>query len=292
MAMPGRFFKPWAEIDPSLKHGGIPGELEPFFVGPDLNDNPETKNPDLTNIFHTAQNAVRSISMHPNAMKEGYPDRGVVEESLLAVNSMLERIVDVTHTSATKFFTWCHAIPPNLGYSLAPIRFPVRQEYANTFVHYGIGLLVEIAELNRNANHSGLDPQAADRLIAPIYNWKANVIKFYFDHEVAGEISRDEQTELFDGKYRPGPTVSRPDESADRPDSAATTDALSGVDVLQWFPSKEDWAVFGRLQDSRYVPERIFQPEGAYSTTEDVAYEQNVNPTDGSSVIGSNEGQP
>ena len=290
--MPDKFYKKWAEIDPTLKHGGIPGELEPFYVGPDLNDNPISKNPDLTNIFHTAQNAIRSISMHPNAMKEGYPDKGIVEESLLAINSILERIVDVTHTTSTKFFTWCHAIPPNMGYSLAPIRFPVRQEFANTFVHYGLGLLVEIAELNRNANHTGLDPQAADRLIAPIYNWKANVLKFYFDLEVSGEISREEQNRLFDGKYRPGPTVSRPDESAERPTDVETEEAMTGVNVLQFYPNKNDWAVFGRLQDSRYIPERVYQPEGAFSTTEDVAYEQHVSPTDGSSIVGPGPGQP
>lgn len=290
--MPDKFYKPWAEIDSALKHGGIAGELEPFFVGPDLNDNPITKNPDLMNIFATAQNAVRSISMHPDSMIEGYPSNKMVDEALRAVNAILERIVDVTHTSATKFFTWCHAIPPNLGYALVPIRFPLRNQFANNFVHYGLGLLVEIAELNRNANHAGLDPQSADTLIAPIYNWKANVLKFYFDLEVAGEISRDEQMLMFNGKFRPGPTVSRPDQSAERPTGADVDEALTGVDVLQFYPGKEDWAVFGRLQDTRYKPERIYQPEGSFSTTEDVAYEQAINPQDGSSVIGPGQGQP
>ena len=287
--MPTKFYKSWAELDPSLKHGGIPDELAPYFVGPDLNDNPISKNPDLVNIFHTTQSVVRSISMAPESMKEGYPGRRIVEEALMGVNLIAERIVDVTHTDATRFFEWCHAIPPNLGYSLAPIRFPLRQEFANTFVHYGMGLLVEIAELNQNANHAGLNPQSADRLIAPIYNWKANVCKYYFDLEVAGELSREEMTRLFDGKYRPGPTVSPPDESAERPDANELSEALDGVNTMQWFPGPEDWANFARLADARYVPERIYQPEGALSTTEDVAYEHRVDPQTGESVIGNNQ---
>ena len=288
MAMPTKFFKSWIDVDPELKHGGIDGELAPYFVAPDLNDNTITKNPDLVSIFSAVRNVSQSISMSPESMKQGAPGRRIVEEALRGMNTVLEKIVDVTHTDATRFFEWCHAIPPNLVYPLAPIRFPLRQEFANQFVHYGIGLMVEIAELNRNANHAGLDPQSADRLVSPLYNWKANVIKYYFDLEVQGELSRAEMSELFDGKYRPGPTVSYPDDSAERPDSSALEEALNGADVVQWFPSSEDWANFARLSDARYVPERIFQPEGALSTTEDVAYEQSLDPISGASVIGNN----
>ena len=293
MPMPEKFYKPWIEIDPALKHGGIAGELAPYFVGPDLNDNATTKNPDQLRIFMDVQAAAQSISMAPEAMKQGAPGRRIVEEALRAMNTILERIVDVTHTDATRFFEWCHAIPPNLGFPLAPIRFPLRQSFANEFTHYCVGLLIEVAELNRNANHAGLDPQSAEKLIAPLYNWKATVMKFYFDLEVAGELSRAEMNQLFEGKYRPGPTVSYPDESAERPDQAALMEALSGTDVVQWFPSPMDWANFARLAAERYVPERIMQPEGSLSTTEDVAYEQTVNPNTGESTIGQNAaGQP
>ena len=260
--------------------------LAPYFVGPDLGDNPITKNADIISIFNAVRNVTASISMSPEGMKQGYPGRRIVEESLRGMNTILEKIVDVTHTDATRFFEWMHAIPPNLTFPLAPIRFPLRQEFATQFVHYGLGLLVEVAELNRNANHAGLDPQSADVLVAPLYNWKATVMKYYFDLEVAGEISRQEMQELFDGKYRPGPTVSPPDDSAERPDATALSEKMSGIDVVQWYPSDADWSNFGRLADERYVPERIMQPEGALSTTEDVAYEHTVRSTDGTSTIG------
>jgi hypothetical protein len=289
--MPTKFYKPWGEVDPSLKHGGIDGELAPYFVGPDLGDNPITKNTDLVSIFNAVRNVTQAISMSPEAMKQGYPGRRIVEEALRGINTIFERIVDVTHTDANRFFEWMHAIPPNLTFPLAPIRFPLRQEFANQFVHYGLGTLVEVAELNRNANHAGLDPQSADVLIAPLYNWKATVLKYYFDLEVAGELSREEMAELFDGKYRPGPTVSPPDDTAERPDTADLTEALTGIDVIQFFPSNEDWANFGRLANERYVPERILQPEGSLSTTEDVAYEHAVHATSGESMIGTS-GQP
>ena len=289
MAMPTKFYRPWADIDPDLKHGGIDGELAPYFVGPDLNDNSTTKNPDQLRIFMEVQAVGQSISMAPESMKQGAPGRRIVEEALKGINTVFERVVDVTHTDATRFFEWCHAIPPNLGFALAPIRFPLRQEFANQFVHYCIGTLVETAELNRNANHAGLDPNSAEKLIAPLYNWKANVMKYYFDLEVAGELSRAEMNDLFEGKYRPGPTVSPPDQTAERPDKAALEEALSGADVMQWFPSDADWANFARLASERYVPERIYQPEGSLATTEDVAYEQAVNPDTGASVIGTNQ---
>lgn len=281
-----QFYVPWQDIDPNLTDGGIPGELAPYYVAPDLGDNPSSKNTDMIMIFNTTRDVVQSISMHPEAMKEGQPNRRIVEESLRGINAILERIIDVTHTDATNFFNWVHAIPPRLVFTQAPIRFPLRCSFANQFVHYGLGTLVETAELNRNCIHGGLDPQSADALIAPMYAWKAGVMKFYFDLEVAGEISRAELNELFEGKFRPGPIVSPPDADADRPDSAKTSEALSGKDVMQWYPTTEDWAVFAKLNQERYTPERIYQPEGAISTTEDVAFEQKFDSETQQPIIG------
>lgn len=283
--MPDKFYVPWIDIDPSLAHGGIDGELAPYFVAPDLGDNPTTKNPDMVRIFNEIRNSAQSVSMAPESMKQGYPGRRIVEETLRAMNTVMEKIIDVTHTNATRFHAWSHALPPSMHFPMAPIRYPLRQEFAHNFIHYCLGTLVETAELNRNANHNGLDPQAADILIAPFYNWKATTMKYYFDLEVAGEISREEMNSMFSGKYRPGPTVSPPDESAERPSLEDSVEALSGIDVLQWYPTQLDWNTFGRLADERYVPERIFQPEGAMSTTEDVASEFNVD-VNGVPIIG------
>lgn len=289
--MPEKFYLPWGEIDPSLMDGGIPGELAANFVGPDLGDNPTTMNGDMVSVFNEIRNATQSISMSPEAMKQGTPGRRIVEEGLRALNSIFEKIVDVTHTNATRFHEWNHAVPPNLSFALAPIRFPLRQEFANEFVHFGLGSMVETAEMNRNANHSGIDPNSAEKIIAPFYYWKSKIMKYYFDLEVAGEVSVDELEVLFEGKYRPGPTVSLPDDSAERPDGADMTEALTGTDVLQWYPSREDWAVFARLSKERYVPERIFQPEGSLATTEDVAPHVKVT-SGGQPMIGAGRTQP
>lgn len=284
MPMPKRFSKPWVEIDPSLAHGGIDGELNQF-VAPDLGDNTETKNADMLKIFAAVRDFTQSVSMNPEANKQGQPGRRIVEETLKGINHVFETIVDVTHTDATRFFQWCHAIPPYQDFALSPVRYPLRQEFAQEVVHYGIGTMVEIAEANRNANHSGIDPQTADVLIAPLYYLKAKIMKHYFDLEVAGEISSSELKAMFDGRYRPGPTVSHPDESAERPDAADVDKALTGVDVMQWYPSMGDWATFGKLNEDRYTPERIYQPEAARPTTEDVSPPNPVNPTTGQSVM-------
>lgn len=277
MSMPAHFFLPWVKIDPTLRHGGIAGELEGQFVGPDIGDNTATKNLDMLSIFQAVNEVGASISMHHEADREGYPAKSIVEESLQAVNYVIEHIMDRTHSTASKFFGWNHAVPPTQLYKIRPLRYPLRSAYAQEFVHFAIGALVECAENNRNAAHSGLDPQAADKLIAPFYDWKARQMKFYFDIEVEGELSREELNTILGGKFRPGPTVSPPDETAETPNEDALSDALKGANVLQWYPDQKWWAVFGNLNDKRYQPERIWQPEGARATTEDVAPETLVN---------------
>ena len=269
--MPHHFYVPWAEIDPNLQHGGIEGELAGQFVGPDIGDNTSTLNLDLLAIFQAINDCGASISMHHEADREGYPAKGIVEESLKAVNFIFEHIKDRTHTTASRFFGWNHAIPPRQLFKIRPTRYQLRSIFAQEFVHTCIGAMVETAENNRNAAHSGLDPQAADRLIAPFYDWKAKCMKHYFDIEVEGELSREELNAILSGKYRPGPVVSPPDESRETPDSKALMEALSGANVVQWFPNMEWWAIFGDLNDKRYQPER------ARTTTEDVAPETPVN---------------
>lgn len=277
LMMPTKFWVPWSEIDPEMRHGGIPGELAEF-VAPDINDNKTTQNVDQVRIFAVVRDACQSISMSPESMKEGEPRRRIVEECLRAINDILEKALDRSHSSATRTFEWCHAVPPQVTFPLSPIRFPLRNPFANEFVHYMLGTMVEIAELNCNANHAGLGINDVSKIVAPCYQWKANVIKHYFDHEVAGEISSAELDQLFQGIVRPGPVVSPPDASAQRPSDAGVAEALSGIDVIQWFPNDSDWAIFGNLERNRYVPERIYQPEGAYPSTEDVQYEHRTGP--------------
>ena len=289
--MPEKFYVSWEQIDPELRDGGIAGELAPFFVAPDLGDNSQTLNQDLRQVFYAVNRMASSISIAPESMSEAQPGKRIIEECLMAINDFFEKVVDRTHTDASRFFEWSHPIPPRDQFPMFPIRFPLRNPLINSFVHYCIGTLVEIAENNRNALHAGLDPQGADKVIAGLYNWKANLLKHNFDLEVAGEISRSEMIDLYSGKYRPGPTVSPPDDSAELPGAGDVAAALSGVDVMQWYPSEVEWSKFGELNMSRYVPERVLQPEGAYPATEDVAHEQPVG-ADGAPIIGRNDGQP
>lgn len=289
--MPEKFSLPWIEIDPELKHGGVDGELAPYFVGPELGDNSASLNQDMITIFAAVNKVGMSISMAPEAMSEAQPGRRVIEEALMGINDIFEKIIDVTHTDASKFFEWNHASPPRDDFGLQPLRYPLRNRLIHTFVHACIGLLIEVAELNRNGLHAGLDPQGANKLIAPLYKWKATVMKNLFDLEVQGEISMAEMIILFNGRYRPGPIVSPPDETAEMPSQAEVEAALNGQDVMQWFPSDVNWATFGNLNMLRYIPERTLQPEGTLPTTEDVAPENAVG-SDGASIIGNNAGQP
>jgi len=269
--MPTRFTLPWGAVDPNYAHGGISGELQGMFVAPDLGDNWQTKNVDNLKIMNALNEVAASLSMHPDIEMEGYPTRNFVEEMLQAFNYVAEHIVDTTRSSANRHFQWTHAIPPINDYAIRPIRFPVRSQFGIDTLHYLIGNHVECAELNRNCAHSGLTPQDANRLLGPLFEQKAATMKLYFDLEVSGELSMAEVEALMKGKYRPGPSVSPPDESAELPDAAAVQEALTGVDVLQWYPTDSHWVTFGRLRDNRYQPERIYQPEGARATTEDVA---------------------
>lgn len=279
MPMPEKFVKPWSEIDSSLRHGGIADELAVGWVGPDLNDNITTQNRDMAHLVYQLGQYATSISMHPEAEMEGFPGKRLVSESLDAMDTFTERVVDVTHTHASKFFAFTHAVPPVSMFRFTPVRFPVRNQFADDFLHYAIGTMIEIAESNRNSVHQGLDPSAANTIMEALWNWKATVMKFWFDKEVAGEISSRELNELYLGKLRPQPSY--PDNSAETPAPDKVAEALTGLDVLAWVPTAADWTKFAELHERRYTPERAFQPEGARPTTEDVAHESATN-ADGS----------
>lgn len=285
MAIPMQFHQPWAEIDPEMKHGGLPGNLTEF-VGPALGDNPRTKNQDVKTIFGAIQTTAASISMHPEANIEGPPRREVVEEVLRALNLIMERILDRSYTLATNMFAWTHATPPYEQFRLIPVRYPLRQPFADMTIHYLLGTLVECAEANANGNHTGLDPNSAQRLLAPIYHLKGLIAKDYFDKEVSGEISLNEMVAMMKNVKRVGPTIVPSGESQALADAAEVSASLEGIDLLQWYPDETEWVTFGDKMAQMYHAERIWQPEGAVSTTEDVAHEQSIPATGGFPGVG------
>jgi hypothetical protein len=122
--------------------------------------------------------------------------------------------------------------------------------------------------------HQGLDNNAANIVVEALWNWKATQMKFWFDIEVAGEISGRELETLYSGVYRPHPSY--PDATSERPSNAETSEVLSGVDVLEWLPDVSDWSKFAELHTRRYVPERALQPEGARPVTEDILPENGI----------------
>jgi len=271
--MPEKFYLPWAEIDPALKHGGIPGMLEEHFVGPDLGDNPTTKNRDLYYVFGVARDACASLAMRPAGDLEGPPNQNALEEVLKAMNWYFERVLDRTKVCSTAEHEWRHAIPPVETFKLRPIKYPLRSEFMDNVIFYWLGTLVEIAELNRNGNHSYLDPSSSLTVLSPLYHLKKTIIKDWFDQEVAGELSLAELQGLFKDITQPGPTIVPAGESMPLPDGGEVKTALTGVDTLQWYPQETHWAIFGKKQTEMYKPERLWQPEGAISATEDVASE-------------------
>lgn len=275
MAIPQKFHLPWSEIDPAMTDGGIPGELTEF-VGPDLGDNPRTKNQDIKTIFTSVMTTAASISMAPEANKEGPPGRNIVEETLRALNFIFERILDRTQTLSTGTFEWCHATPPYEYLMLRPVRYPLRQTFADQVVHYLLGTLVEIAEMNRNANHSSLDPNTAERMMAPLYHLKSLIAKDYFDVEVANEISLQEMIQIMTGVKKVGPVIVPSGESQNLASAEDVASVMSGIDLLQWYPNQQNWVTFGEKMVEMYHPERVWQPEGAYPTTEDVASENTI----------------
>lgn len=271
-AVPGGFWIPWSQVDPTLTHGGIPAVIGTGYVGAKLGDNTTSKNVDARTVFSALRDFTASVSNHPEANIEGPPRRGVVEEVLRGLNWVMERLWDRTRSSADAFFSWTHATPPSESFRVRPVRFPLRNEFAHTAIEILLGEHIEIAEMNANAHHSGFDPSSTARMLAPLLLLKANLMRDYFDKEIAGQITANELATMFaTTSPPPGPTITPPGEEAPTPGSSEVATALSGEDVVQWFPSDEDWAVFGRKRDALYKAERIFQPEASLGTTEDVS---------------------
>jgi hypothetical protein len=209
--------------------------------------------------------------MSPEADVQGPPGRNIVEEVLNSINFIFERILDRTITVATKTHEWTHAIPPAQGFQLQPIRFPLRQSFASRVVHYMIGSLVEVAEMNRNGNHSGIDVSTSKRMLSALFYMKCQIAKDYFDVEPYGEISMDELIDIMSG-IKPVPqTITPSGEEQQLPDMAAVNEALDGEDMLQWYPNDANWVIFASKEAALYKPERTWQPEATNQTTEDVA---------------------
>jgi len=270
MPIPEKFWQPWSEIDPTGNHGGIAGALSEY-VGPRLGDNAKTKNVDIHTIFIEMSEAASSLSRHPAANTEGPPIRPIMEETLRALNLIFERILDRTRVCATGYHYWTHATPPMLDFKVRPIRYPLRSMFAEQVIYFLLGTLVETAEVNANDYHSNLDPSSAYRLTSPLYHLKANIIRDYFDIEVENELTTEELVGLTAKLTRPGPTIVPAGSTQPKADSKEIEESLSGVDVLQWFPDQGDWVTFARKQMEVYKSERIWQPEGAGSSTEDIA---------------------
>jgi hypothetical protein len=188
----------------------------------------------------------------------------------------MERMLDRTKTQASGFFTWEHATPPYLGFKQRPIRYPLRNIFAHTLVYHLLGDLVEIAENNANAYHSWLDPSASIKLLAPLVHVKGNIIRDWFDQEVAEEISLEELSDLFKDVTKPGPVIVPAGKSQPKPPPEELEEVLSGVKVVQWYPDKALWAIFSRKRAELFKAENIWQPEGAGSATEDIAPETPV----------------
>jgi hypothetical protein len=271
MPVPQPFWVPWVDIDPSLRHGGIPGELEGQFVGPRFGDNPTTRNPDMKRMFTVLSDATAAISMTPGAEVEGEPSRNDVDLIFRATNKCFERLADRITTSANTIFQWDHATPPSDRFRVRPVRFPLRNSIIHDVVFMFLGTMGQCAEGNANALHSSIDPRTGRMIFRPLWKIKAQLMKDYFDKEVAGELSPEEMTELFREIENAPPAVTDPGTTATKPSKEAVTEALTGVDVMKWMPDEPDWALFGQKVDSIFEAASLFQPEGAIGTTEDVA---------------------
>lgn len=280
--MPTKFTKDWVLIDPELKHGGLADVVGPGWVGADVGDNPLSTNFDIVGLFNDLNRYLTSISMHPEADMDALPGNALVTQCLKAANTFFEDVADRTKTQATAMFSFVHAIPPVNRFQLTPIMYPVQCTFAMEFLHYGIGTLVSLAENSRNAAHKGLDPEAAHVVLSPLYAWKADVMKMWFNYEVENEISAKELASIIKVPRR---ILSTPDETDARPTAEDTSTVLAGQNVLNWVPDKTDLALFADIRASRYSPERIRQPETSRAVTEDALPNSPVNADDGTLVI-------
>jgi len=267
MAVPERFYIPWNQVNGATSlPGGFPGELGDF-VAADLGDNAQTRNSAAVRLYDAVQEVATTLSTHPYADLQGYPERSMVEESLLGCNSILQKIVDRTQASSDSLYKWVHRTPPYRSFGLMPIRYPVRNPFLSEVVFNLIGLLGEIAEANANTLHRGFDIRTGRQFLRTPLLIKSDIARDFFDIEVAGEISDDELRELFTGITTK--VVPRPGDTASAPSAEAVAEAMAGVAIIDWQPSDVHWAVFGKKRDSAFDIERITQPEAGRTTTED-----------------------
>ena len=266
--MPTKFVVPWTTIDTTGMNGGLANVVGEGWVAPDINDNPISTNFDIVGLFNDLMRYCTAVSMNVESDMDALPGNALVRECLRACNTFFEDVADRTKTQATAMFAFQHAIPPVNSFQLYPVMYPLNSTFAMEFLHYALGTLVSLAENNRNAAHKGLDPEAAHILLSPLYAWKADVMKIWFNYEVEDEISAKELAQLMSG-VRARRVLSTPDETDERPDLESVAEASTGQNVLNWVPNASDWAFFADTRAARYSPERIRQPENSRAVTED-----------------------
>lgn len=288
--MPTKFIVPWTEIDPTGMHGGLPNVVGDGWVAPDINDNSVSTNYDIVGLFNELMRNCTSASINPEADSDALPGNALVDECLKITNTFFEDVADRTKTQATAMFAFQHPIPPVNSFQLYPVMYPLQNTFAMEFLHYALGTLVSLAENSRNSVHKGLDPEAAHILLGPLYAWKADVMKMWFNYEVEGEISVKELSTAM-STVRARRVLSTPDETDERPSGETVAEALAGKNVLNWVPDTSDWALFSDIRMSRYSPERIRQPENSRAVTEDALPNSPVDQS-GDPLISQGSGAP
>ncbi len=266
--MPKKFTVDWTEIEPTGMHGGLPNVVGEGWQTPDINDNPITTNTDIFILFNDLMRHVTALSIHVEADMDALPGNSLVKECMDIANTFFEDVADRTRSQAQAMFSFQHPIPPVNTFQLTPVMYPVASTFAMEFLHYALGTLVALAENSRNAAHKGLDPEAAHIILSPLYYWKADQMKIWFNYEVENEMSAAELATAM-GTVRPRRVLSTPDETDERPSAETVAEALAGVNVLNWVPDQSDWALFADTRIRRYSPERIRQPENSRAVTED-----------------------
>ena len=252
---------PWADVPEENRLGHPPGYLADRAFGLDLDGHSATHNGDMYRVYNTLCEVASAMSQHPAADMEGEPQRAFFELALAGTSAVFESIVDSVKSGVTKRAWLVHTTPMIAPLRTRPIIPGVRSFDAEEFVRTIVLTLSECIRANANQAHSGLDMQTAGMLMAPLYGWKGSVMKRLFSIEISGEVSPDELLSIMATHPQPGPVVSIPDTSAERPADADVVEALSGQDVLQWQPDSAAWTVFARNQAAGWHGERIRQPD-------------------------------
>lgn len=223
----------------------------------------ETNNQDCWDIWKKINMEAQAISAGPFS-SQSMVTRDLIDRSLKGIDKIFAMISDRIKTPINRVFSNTYGKPSSYKFVPYPIRWTGSNEDALSIVMDFCTAAYQVPHVQSNRLDKVVMSYDASILASPLFDLKSRIAGKYFQKEIQGDVDADELNALFAGGNLKPPLsrgltgerdlpdtnarddASLKDESAKAPDEDKLSQALAGVDIWKWVPTKGDWAIFAQ----------------------------------------------